>query len=811
MKPQTAASKERPRVSISNRGKLYVYLIFLLGAAAIATSLYQLQRAPLNYQWLILAALTLISGSATVRVPSIPATVSVSETFVFTAVLLFGIPAGTLTVALDSLVISFWLSRRKPEPLRLLFNLSAPALSIWLGANVFYLTSGVSPLVEGTTTLGEIALPLLLFTIVYFLTNSGLTALVVHFDRGGSPFQIWTTHFRWLSLNYFGGASLAALIAVYTRDIDLVFIAILVPLLLVLYFTFRTSMARVEDANRHLADLNTLHLSTIETLAMAIDAKDQTTHGHIRRVQHYATTLASAMGITEPKALQAIEAASLLHDMGKLAVPEHILNKPGPLTDAERSQMERHASIGAEILSEIDFPYPVVPIVRHHHENWDGNGYPDGISGTDIPIGARILSVVDCFDALTSDRPYRPRISADEAFEILCQRSGSMYDPSVVSTFRRIHDNLTRDQADASTFDRRAFTEISASALPEASSQSSRPRTEDSVATNEELQTAYDLGRALGADLPLSKAAETIFGRLECLLPVSTVVFYLYDSLSDSLVARHVSGNQSDTLIGLTLRLGEHLSGWVGAHRQTISNADPRLDLGDRVLDIRPMPRSCLSVPLLEGDTLVGVLGMYSSTENAFTDGHKRVSEALAGQIAQTIRNATRCDQVGPALCLDAATGLPNAEQLCRFFTAKEESDAFGHDVVSLLLIRVTTPEMRSEREPGLSETECLKMLIVSIQGRLRTNDRLFRLSEGELVALLPETSATAARSIASRMRHIGGAMALADGGLPLGVKIGIATASPDDRRLDGLLQSARRQSRANAFISKRDFRLVAR
>ena len=179
----------------------------------------------------------------------------------------------------------------------------------------------------------------------------------------------------------------------------------IVPLLLVLYFTFKTSMDRVEDANRHVEKVNRLYLSTIETLAMAIDAKDQVTHGHIRRVQRYAVGLARELGVVDDALLKAVEAAALLHDMGKLAVPEYILNKPGRLTAAEFEKMKLHASVGADILSAIDFPYPVVPIVRHHHESWDGTGYPEGLRGTEIPIGARILSVVDCFDALLQTDP----------------------------------------------------------------------------------------------------------------------------------------------------------------------------------------------------------------------------------------------------------------------------------------------------------------------------------------------------------------------------------------------------------------------
>ncbi|HKP59355.1 MAG TPA: HD-GYP domain-containing protein, partial [Polyangiales bacterium] len=157
--------------------------------------------------------------------------------------------------------------------------------------------------------------------------------------------------------------------------------------------------------------------------------------GHIRRVQVYTIELAKLLGVKDERQLKAIEAAALLHDMGKLAIPEHILNKPGKLTAAEFEKMKRHAPIGAEILSSIEFPYPVVPIVRHHHENWDGTGYPDRLKGEEIPLGARLLSVVDCFDALTSDRPYRRRMTDEQALAILKDRRGVMYDPAVVDAF----------------------------------------------------------------------------------------------------------------------------------------------------------------------------------------------------------------------------------------------------------------------------------------------------------------------------------------------------------------------------------------
>src|SRR5206468_2945001 len=238
-------------------------------------------------------------------------------------------------------------------------------------------------------------------------------------------------------------ASVAFCLILLIQQVSLAAAAMVLPLLLIFHVTIRSSFGRLEDARRHLGDMDRLYLSTIETLAMAIDAKEDVTHSHVRRVQAYAVALAHAMGIVDDESIKAIKAAALLHDTGKLAVPEHILNKPGKLTESEFEQLKQHVDVGADILSLVEFPYPVVPIVRAHHENWDGSGYPRGIRGEDIPIGARILSVVDCFDALTSDRPYRRAMTNQAAIDILLERRGRMYDPHVVDTFIGVYRDIS--------------------------------------------------------------------------------------------------------------------------------------------------------------------------------------------------------------------------------------------------------------------------------------------------------------------------------------------------------------------------------
>lgn len=600
---------------LPKNGRAYVAGVIIAGFSVISWSVHQLAAHPVGVQWYLLAALTLISGSATVKLPSVPASISISETFVFAAVLLYGPSAGTLVVALDGLVISFWIFKRRQEPYRALFNMSAPAVSAWCSAQLFFWLAGIRPLVEAPAPVNQILPALVVFAGAYFALNSWLITFAISLEKQVPPVRVWRENFIWISLNYFCGASVAVLLVVGTREIDVRFIGVIVPLLLVLYFTFKISMDRVEDANRHVDKVNRLYLSTIETLAMAIDAKDQVTHGHIRRVQKYALGLARALGVHDDALLKAVEAAALLHDMGKLAVPEYILNKPGKLTEAEFEKMKLHASVGADILSAIDFPYPVVPIVRHHHESWDGSGYPDGLQGTDIPIGARILSVVDCFDALTSDRPYRRRLSNEDAISILNERKGTMYDPWVVQTFERVHESLEIATVPLVA----SLNAVRAEAV--AARPARRSPSRASKVSPEFLAEAN----------LVALECEALLLRLAPAVSASMAVFYRYDQAHDDLVAHHLAGVQGHPVAGTRVELGQNLSGWVAANRQAIVNSDAALDLGDVATLFNPPLRNCLCLPVATASQLVGVLSLYAATP--FSTEDERRCRTLLGEI----------------------------------------------------------------------------------------------------------------------------------------------------------------------------------
>jgi diguanylate cyclase (GGDEF)-like protein/putative nucleotidyltransferase with HDIG domain len=739
----------------------------------------------------MLALLTLLSGSFTVRIPGVSARLSVSDTFVFAAVLMFGPAAATMIVVLDTLVISFWLGRTSVPASRLLFNVAAPAFAIWGASHIFYAISGIQPLSITPKPVLSIALPLLALATLYFLLNSWLIAFAVASQKRESAYIIWKKNFLWLSLNYFSGASVAALLLPYllqanTYESFLYVTGVLLPVLLIFYLTFKAALGRVEDANRHLSELNRLYLSTIETLAMAIDAKDQITHGHIRRVQQYAVSLAKHIGVTETAQISAIEAASLLHDMGKLAVPEYILNKPGRLTAAEFEKMKLHASVGADILSAIDFPYPVVPIVRHHHECWDGTGYPDGLSGTDIPIGARILSVVDCFDALTSDRPYRPRLPDGEAIKILVNRRGSMYDPLIVDAFIAVHASLAPDLSEGAHVERPGLSAITRGAgMTDRQPQVSR--FDEIAASTEEMLVLYDLAKSLTTNIELADVGDVISKHLRRVIPASICAFYILDSDLDELVMSYATGENSSNLIGLRMPRGERLTGWVAANKQTIVNSDPILDLGDIARSAKPRLHSCLSTPLLANDQLIGVLTVYSTNTEAFSEDHRRIIEVVARQVSSTIKHALDFEKRRSTHFRDQSTGLPNALHL-RELVASELSSLSG---VSIVVIRI-----RSHTGNAKSGTKCGDALLESVANAvkrgLRGGDLLFRYGADEFLVLLTQTDAETAEAVAERIsnRFTEEFASVEDRQRPI-VTMGIATAPIDGLTIDALVSSA--------------------
>ena len=607
----------------------------VIGAGVLIAgySAWQVATQPLSYALIALLALTATAGWLTRLVPTAEISFSISDTFSTAAALLIGPAAGALTAALDGLMLSFRMQKSARTPRRILFNAAAPAVGVWTASRVFFASTASHAIIDGPLRVPRLFALLTLFALLNFGISTGLVAAAVGLDARKPPVNVWREHFVGLWLTYLGATFASMLMLVLSHDWHggpmqpLEVLLLITPLPVILYVTFTHAVGRARDQIEHLGGMNRVYVATIEALAQTIDAKDQVTHDHIRRVQDNSVRLAQALGVTGESDLQALKAASLLHDVGKISVPEHILNKPGRLTASELEIMRRHAPVGADILSVIGFPYPVVPIVRHHHENWDGTGYPDGLAGENIPIGARILMVVDCFDALTSDRPYRPRFETAAALQVLIDRKGTMYDPQVVDGFLSLHEQGLNEVPPPG---RAPVADPHATPVAEAPlAQHLSPR---------DLEAFYTLGRELAVPGGASHIGDAVWHTLGTELGADACVLYVYDESGDAL-APAFRGGVETVAPGARVSLGDRLSGWVAATRTPIINSDARLDVDPGLRDFSPL-QSALAVPIGNGEQLGGVLAFYSARQAAFTPVHQRMAEAAAALVAQRVCTA---------------------------------------------------------------------------------------------------------------------------------------------------------------------------
>ncbi|MGA2992692.1 MAG: HD domain-containing phosphohydrolase, partial [Candidatus Korobacteraceae bacterium] len=507
--------------------------------------------------------------------------------------------------------------RAAPGAPRTASNLAVTALAIPL---CYYTEKGVA-------RLGEHNLPLSMFAViaVYLICVTVPDAALRWHSAGGRFLKILEECFFQAFPDYMVGLALAGAIGISVQRPEWRSSLLVLPIAYLAYFCYREFMAGMESKSRHVEEMASLHLRTIEALALAIDAKDQGTQEHLQRVRAYSAALGEALGLSGDE-LEALRAASLLHDIGKLAVPDHIINKAGRLTPEEFEKMKIHPRVGAEILRQVKFPYPVVPIVEAHHEHWDGTGYPFGKRGEEIPIGARILSLVDCLEALTSEREYRRALPLSEALEQVCALSGTQFDPRVVDALKARWPLLQ---------------EVAGSLrVPETTILRGRPAGASGgyelpdnflnsiAAARQEAQTLFEISHDLGNSLSLDETLSLLSMRLRTLVAYDSIVIFIRNE--DELVARHVAGDHFRLLSTLVLKLGQGLSGRVAESGTPLLNGPPALEFQlaadrNRVAGLK----SAISVPLNGSAGTIGVLTLYRGGVEAFTRDHLRILLAI--------------------------------------------------------------------------------------------------------------------------------------------------------------------------------------
>ncbi|MGA7513182.1 MAG: HD-GYP domain-containing protein, partial [Candidatus Sulfotelmatobacter sp.] len=490
-------------------------------------------------------AAAVLASSFKVTLPGIEGTLSMNFLFTLIGILEMSLPETLLIGLVSTLAQFYWRPARKSKPVQLVFNLSHVTVCSAAAYAAYQLVSihvlhGPGPLA------------LLVAAITIFLSGTAAMSIIIGLTEAKPVPKVWRESYLWLFPYYLVGAAIAGLVSFLNRHIGWQASLLVLPPIYLLYRSYRLYLAKLDAERQHAEKVSNLHLRTIEALALAIEAKDQTTGEHLQRVRIYAMELARELRLTEDET-EALRAAAVLHDIGKLAVPEHIISKPGKLTPEEFEKMKIHPTVGAEILEQVDFPYPVVPIVRAHHEKWDGSGYPNGLAGEAIPIGARILSAVDCLDALASDRQYRRALPLHEAMAKVASEAGSGFDPQVVAILQRRYvewEKLARLQP--SQVPPKLSTDIKverglAPAAGFADSAEALPTASPATSTAERLAAAClqakslaELAHGLGGSLTLDDALSLLSARLKRLVPHDSMAVYLRQN--NLLAAEFVSG-----------------------------------------------------------------------------------------------------------------------------------------------------------------------------------------------------------------------------------------------------------------------------
>ncbi|HKQ04399.1 MAG TPA: HD domain-containing phosphohydrolase [Blastocatellia bacterium] len=524
-----------------------------------------------------------------------------------------------------------------------MMSLSAAAASAVLSSGLYFIFGQASA--GANQSLAAVAISMFLASIAHFTVNAVLLSTLIALRHGKSILHSWKD-FLWAAPMYLPTGTAASLIYGALQINLLVMVAIGGPTLLTTFLAHRQYR---DSINRRIAVMDKAHRETIEALAVAINAKDEVTHEHVQRVQIYAAGVARILGCSEAE-IEALKAGALLHDIGKIAVPDYILNKPGKLTAAEFEKMKYHTIAGAQILGRVEFPYPVVPVVRHHHERWDGTGYPDGLRGEEIPLTARILSVVDCFDAVREDRQYRKGMTRDQAIDLLIQGSGTQYDPNVVGKFI---SNLREFEAEISalrnapvpTFGIEPSERLSEAALkvaPGAGLAEENNQPDPTARVQDVTDVLCELAESLFAARGQKEIFSALTEKLLALAPYDLcAVTLVIPGTGDNTVV-HARGHQAHLLEGHTRALGEGVTGWVTANGKPFCNVDPKLDFrGTLPVEVCSY-RTLAAYPMIKKNQIYGAVSLYSSTLDQYSADHLKLIERAADLAATALSSASQ-------------------------------------------------------------------------------------------------------------------------------------------------------------------------
>jgi diguanylate cyclase (GGDEF)-like protein/putative nucleotidyltransferase with HDIG domain len=716
------------------------------------------------------------------------------------------LPECLIAGVLATIVQCVALVQRRPRAIQVLFNLTNASTAIVIAGAVF--SSGYLH----TQRIG-LLMRLVFAASAYFLLNTITVAGIISLTESKSFVRVWKECYLWTFPFFLVGAALSWGFHHLAAGFGWQVAMLALPGLVILYRAYKVYLRRLHDETVHAHDIAALHLRTIEALALAIDAKDQTTHDHLQRVRVYATEIGKELKLS-PLEMEAVQASAMLHDIGKLAVPEHIISKPGKLTPEEFEKMKIHPAVGAEILERVKFPYPVAPIVHSHHEKWDGTGYPDGLKGEAIPIGARILSAVDCLDALASDRQYRNAVPLDCAMSMVAEQSGKSFDPAIVAILQRRYRELEclarrhpvgpaalstntpvpRGEKPAAGFEQ---TTAAASVADKIGFLSSI------AAARQEVQTLFELSADLGHSQSMSDTLSIFASKLKAMIPHDLIS--VCSIRQDVLHPEYVAGSEQGLFRILRIPVGEGLSGWVAENNSSVINGNPAVEPGYlNDASVITNLKSALAIPLEEDGSAIGVLSLYSNSPNAFSRDHLRIVQALGPRLGAALSNSMRLSQAQDNAVTDYLTGLPNSRSMYLHLDA-EIARCRRNTRLGVYLCDLDGFKRINDEHGHLQGNHVLKAVAAALKGCCRTEDYVARMGGDEFVVLISAKESESLEAPVQRLRNAVETTGRLLGHPGLSLSVGVAVCSPSDRDVDAdtLLAEADRKMYANKRHTK--------
>ncbi len=777
--------------------KILWCVMLCLSLFALSFSIYKLT----SFSLLQFAALgislfvSLVINKYQIRIPKTQTYISAKELVAFWGIIWLGIPGGILLAASASLA-RFSKSQRSPQ--RWLYSFNVNTFSTFVSGIVFYYSLYYfADFTESTIAGNTVATQWLfaatgLMAFAHFWIFALLASTFMTLERGYSFLGLWKKNFGWTVGSYFLSSISVLLLHYVFLEFGLAFGFVILPTVIIAHIGYKIHLTRLAIKTKEISEASRIHLATVEALATAIDARDQVGIGHVRRTQIYAVGIGKILGLSNDD-IQALNTGALLHDIGKLAVPDHILNKPGRLTPAEMEKIKIHASVGASILDKIDFPYPVIPTIKYHHEMWDGSGYPEGLKGKNIPLTARILSVADAYDTLRGARPYRPAVSREEARRFLLTGTATQFDPQIVDVFLR---NLRQFEKEVSSqglsynFDTGNINEVGGQ--PDYDADQSY--VEQIKRANREVFSLYELARVFSSSLNMQETLALFVEKIGEFVPFDTCTVYLMDETNEFATAIYTEGKNSSALNGKRVKPGEGATGLVLKKRQPIYKISPGLDFSFQQLDFVQDYTAMVSLPLISEEKLIGAVSLYDCEIENYEEEHLRLLETVSRIAADAIYMGLQHAESETRALTDPMTNLPNARSLQIHFEKEAGRASRNGSSFQLLMLDLDGFKAVNDTFGHKVGDTMLREISKVMRGQLRDYDFLARYAGDEFVAIIPETDSEEIGEFCQRIEK-----AVSEFALPIsdeefarvGVSLGAAGYPKHGETLDQILIAA--------------------